>query len=79
MPKFFWLKRKEGSVIYLRFAIAPAVGAIQLLQNKALQLPIDEATCALDLPNTLVGHGTFRPNEANVDLYLLREVAHGFW
>jgi len=56
-------QEQERSIIYLRFAIAPPVGAIHLLQTKALQLHIDEATCALGLPNALVGQETSRPNE----------------
>jgi hypothetical protein len=55
-----------------------AVRAVQLLQTKAPQIHIDEATCLFDLINTLGRTWSLQPNQDKRYLRVLREVAMVF-
>ena len=63
LQSIFLTQDKKRGIKWFTAVLAAAVHVLQLLQTKAPQLHIDEATCLIDLTNALVGYGAFGSNE----------------
>jgi hypothetical protein len=63
LQSIFLIQNKKRRIKWFTVDLTAGARPVQLLQIKALQLHIDEATCLLGLTHDLVGYGAFGSNE----------------